>query len=215
VRERCGSEVAGARALSIATAAQQLYAVELGDGPRGVVLIHGSGSRGLCNWSAELEWMQDAGLHVLAYDQTCVGESTCAAPQEPEGDLRAAVSELKRRGAVAVIAIAASAGGPQAIDVASDPTSGVAAAVALSPVGPASSDTPRIPLLIAADPADTFVDLRSLRSVREAAPDLVNLEVVRGTGHAQQLLYDAARPTRGSALRKVMLAFVARHGGGR
>ena len=214
LQERCGVDVEGVRSRVITTATQQLYGVEVGRGTRGVVLVHGSGSGGLCNWAAELEWLRDAGLYVLAYDQACVGESSCADPLEARQDLRAAVAELKRQGAVSVIAVGASAGAPLTIELAADTRSGAAAVVALSPVGSAGSGTPRIPLLIAVDPDDTSIDLPVLRTVRDSAPDLVKLEVLRRSGHAQELLYDDGQ-TGESAFRAIMLAFVSRHGGSR
>jgi pimeloyl-ACP methyl ester carboxylesterase len=98
--QRCPEQSDGprsgtARAIR-STSGEHLYAVEAGLGRRGIVLVHGSGSRGLCNWWRELGWLPAAGYLVVAYDQACVGESSCHSDQRPVDDLVSVVADLRR-----------------------------------------------------------------------------------------------------------------------
>lgn len=223
--ERCGEAPTEATASYFKTKTERLYAVEAGEGPRGVVLVHGSGNGGLCNWRAELGWLSEAGLRVLAYDQSCIGESTCNDSSATADDLRGAVSELKRRGATDVVVVGASAGGPAAIQVAADAEAGIAAAVALSPAG---SESPiesagwegrdgvaaaialEVPLLIAAAPDDDNLDVAYLMEMRASASQLLTLDVLPAqAGHAQGVLYAPADSTEPSPFRKRFLDFVS------
>lgn len=213
--QRCGDAPTTATASYVKTKTEQLYAVEAGSGQRGVVLVHGSGNGGLCNWKSELGWLDEAGLHVLAYDQSCVGESTCNDGSATSDDLRGAVAELKRRGATTVVVVGASAGGPAAIQVAADDQAGIVAAAALSPAGVESPiESPgwegrdgidaaralKVPLLIAAAPDDDSLEVGYLEQMRNVAPSGLTLDVLPAqAGHAQGVLYapaDGAAPSR-------------------
>lgn len=222
--ERCGDDVPGAKDAFFKTPTEQLYGVEVGTGPRGVVLVHGSGNRGMCNWAAELEWMSAAGLHVLAYDQSCIGESTCNDGAATAADLHGAVEELKRLGASNVVVVGASAGGPMAIQVAADDEANIAGAVALSPAGAAdvisspgwegrdgrgAASALVVPLLVVAAPDDGDVDVGYLEEMRDDAPTQLTLEVLpAGSGHAQQVLYESTESTAASPFRDTFLDFL-------
>ena len=113
---------------------EQLYAVTAGTGETAVVLVHGSGTIGVCAWAADFGWLADAGHRVIGYDAACVGNSTCDADQPaPVEDLASVVAAARDDGAERVVVLAASAGGPMAPQIAAVPDAGVDAAVALSP----------------------------------------------------------------------------------
>ena len=113
---------------------EQLYAVTAGSGETAVVLVHGSGTTGVCAWAADIGWLADAGHRVIGYDAACVGNSTCDADgPHPCEDLASVVAAARDDGAERVVVLAASAGGPMAPQIAAVPDTGVDAAVALSP----------------------------------------------------------------------------------
>lgn len=204
VEARCGVSVPNARTRFIGRPGNRLSSVTVGRGSPGVVLVHGSGSLGLCNWAADLRWMAEAGLRVLAYDQPCVGESDCDISDR--AGLQRAVATLETAGASRIFVIAASAGGEAAITAAADPELDLASAVALSPVGAVQRVRFRTSLLIAGDPADSYLDLASLRAV--ATPSLVDLRLVRGGGHAQELLHSGDAAGGPSEFRRELLEFL-------
>jgi pimeloyl-ACP methyl ester carboxylesterase len=150
--------------------------------------------------------MAEAGLRVLAYDQPCVGESDCDISDR--AGLQRAVATLETAGASRIFVIAASAGGEAAITAAADPELDLASAVALSPVGAVQRVRFRTSLLIAGDPADSYLDLASLRAVTRAAPSLVDLRLVRGGGHAQELLHSGDAAGGPSEFRRELLEFL-------
>ncbi len=99
-----------------------------------MVLVHGSGTVGVCAWAADIGWLADAGHRVIGYDAACVGNSTCDADEPaPVEDLASVVAAARDDGAERVVVLAASAGGPMAPQIAAVPDGGVDAAVALSP----------------------------------------------------------------------------------
>jgi pimeloyl-ACP methyl ester carboxylesterase len=206
-----------------------LYGLEAGAGSKVVVLVHGSGSRGACVWTNELSWMADAGLRVVAVDLPCVGHSTC--PREPERPLTAltdvAASFAESDPSAKVAVVAASAGGPVAIHLASQPGSAIAATVALSPAGIESSlsengtrvmtldaaEGIRVPTLIATSPDDGAVDQQAIATLKATAPQqLASVELLpAGSGHAQEILNDATDPAKPSAFRARLVAFLSDH----
>ena len=100
--------------------------VAAGSGETAVVLVHGSGTVGVCAWAADIGWLADAGLRVVGYDAACVGNSTCEADEPaPVEDLASVVASVRDDGAERVVVLAASAGGPMAPQIAADPDGGV------------------------------------------------------------------------------------------
>lgn len=201
---------------------QQLYAVNAGSGRLGVVLVHGSGSRGMCNWAKEIGWLARAGFQVVAYDQSCVGESTC--PSEPRHveDLLKVVGDLRQRGATQVTVVGASAGGSLPLVAAARPNSGISAVVSLSTAGLAqpigSADAPdanpssvtaslRVPVLYVLARDDTASSVAEVTSFQADTKGSQLALLPAGSGHAQEVLYakDGQQP---SAFRQTFLAFL-------
>ena len=219
--ERCGETDAGqpTTARMIATASgEKVYAVEAGRGPLGVVLVHGSGSRGICNWAKEIGWLAQAGLHVLGYDQSCVGDSTCQGETRPVDDLISVVADLRRRGVTEVAVVGASAGGALPLVAAARPRSGISSVVSLSavlsaPVGDTMASkvvagirAPVMYVLAADDPASSPAELRAFQ---RRTPGSSQVLLPAGSGHAQALLYDPAG-IKPSGFRQTFLAFLRR-----
>lgn len=229
--DRCpGSSLpATVRPTLIPRADSYVYGLEAGSGTRTIVLVHGSGSRGVCVWTNEIGWLASAGFRVLAVDLPCVGVSTCpAGPERPLaalGELAAYLKKTEPNAKVGVIA--ASAGGPVALHLASRADSGFAAAVALSPAGIESNlqengtdlstldaaTKVRIPTLVATAPDDGTVDQGAVAEVKTGAPaELMRVELLpAGSGHAQEVLYDSTRAGAASPFRAAMTAFLTQH----
>lgn len=206
-----------------------IYGLEAGSGSKAVVLVHGSGSRGACVWTNELSAMAEAGFRVVAVDLPCVGHSTCPrAPERPLAaltDVATAFSESNPSAKVAVVA--ASAGGPVALHLASQPGREIAATIALSPSGIESSLSEndvrvatldaakgiRIPSLVVAAPDDGTVDQEAFGTLKTTAPQpFARVEILPpGSGHAQEILYDASDDTKPSAFRARFVAFLNEH----
>jgi len=199
--ERCQKEpVAGVKALRFPSAGAALFGIEAGSGGRGVVLVHGEGSRGACAWWPEIAALADRGFHVLAFDHRCTGWSTCPHDQDVVSDVLKAVTELRRRGAQHVAVVAADTGVPEALDAAARGRSGIDAVVTLSaaaqegtrPSPAADPPEVRVPALFAVardDPKAPVALTRAMyrRSSREARR-MVVLPAV--SGHAQTMLHE-------------------------
>lgn len=101
----------------------ELYGAELGSGPKGVVLVPGTSSDGLCNWAVVAAALAKDGFHVLAIDSRCQGDSGCNLDNEfaLDVDVVAAVAELRKRGATTVTAVGESRGGAVVLAAAARP----------------------------------------------------------------------------------------------
>ncbi|WP_109506689.1 alpha/beta hydrolase [Nocardioides speluncae] len=101
----------------------ELYGAELGSGPKGVVLVPGTSSDGLCNWAMVAAALAKDGFHVLAIDSRCQGDSGCNLDNEfaLDVDVVAAVAELRERGATTVTAVGESRGGAVVLAAAARP----------------------------------------------------------------------------------------------
>ena len=195
---------------------EQLYAVGAGTGRTGVVLVHGSGSRGICNWANELGWMSQAGLNVVGYDQSCIGESTCQGEARPVQDLLAVVADLRRRGASKVVVVGASAGGALPLVAAVQPRSGISSVVSLSAVLEAPVDdvraseavpSIRVPVLYVLAADDTASSPAEVRSFEKRTRGSRLVLLPSGSGHAQAVLYDSSG-SRPSSFRQTFLDFL-------
>ncbi|KGN37735.1 hypothetical protein [Knoellia subterranea] len=126
-----------------------------------------------------------------------------------------------------VVVVAASAGGPTAIQLATRADSGIAAAVALSPGGiegiveegetklstQEAADNVRVPTLVVTDPDDTSVDSATIARLAADPPEVLTVETLpAASGHAQEVLYDTQNPSRPSAFRVRLLTFLASGG---
>lgn len=219
--DRCGGVDTGeTETFSIdSPTGDQLYAASAGSGETTVVLVHGSGTTGICAWAADFAWLADTGHRVIGYDAACVGNSTCDADEPaPVEDLAAVVAAARNDGADRVVVLAASAGGPMALQIAAVPDIGVDAAVALSPAdldlevpgsdlssvdAAAAATVPVLYVLAEGDPNGEVADVRELADSSSTA----ELLVPQGPGHAQELLSsESGGPTE---VRRRVIAFVA------
>jgi alpha-beta hydrolase superfamily lysophospholipase len=115
--EKCGPDTSGVTAqpfwLTTADRAQ-LYTIEAGSGPVGLVLAHESPGD-LCGWLPYVSTLTASGLRVLAFDFRGFGSSRAPAPAKDyyayDRDLRAAVARLRADGATRVFLVGASFGG--------------------------------------------------------------------------------------------------------
>lgn len=201
IEKRCGSDAPDGvpqKSLTVrSTDGVRLRAVELGRGPRGVVLLHQAGEIGLCGWWRYAGRLAGDGFHVIAYDLRCRGESSC-----PEGkirpgaiaDTRAVVGALRDRGARKVALVGASYGGAIAIGAASEVQvdSVVALSAALYDLDLGGGLTARkavakirVPVLFAVAPDDPDSPIRTDRYLlSKARRGIVTFtELPAGVGH--------------------------------
>ena len=76
--QRCGQPDHPANTFGFRTADNvSLDGVEVGQGAKGVVLVHENGSRALCGWWPYAVSLADGGFHVLLFDMRCSGLSGC------------------------------------------------------------------------------------------------------------------------------------------
>jgi alpha-beta hydrolase superfamily lysophospholipase len=90
----------------------RLYGIEAGTGRTGVVLAH-EGGADLCGWLPYVSTLQQAGMHVLAFDFRGYGSSdrSSTASLALGRDLAGAVAHLRSDGATNVFLTGASMGG--------------------------------------------------------------------------------------------------------
>jgi pimeloyl-ACP methyl ester carboxylesterase len=203
-----------------------LAGVEAGDGPLGVVLIHGSGNLGRCVWTNEIPALTEAGFHILAIDHACVGASDCPDDKDKVADVASAAAELRRRGAEVVGVIGASAGTAETIVAGAHVD--LDAVVALSPMAfdvamtltapdtvnaAASAITVPTMLVVGTDDRNASVDAVTALS-RSLPAGIGTLLVVEGGGHAQELLYPegaTADSVPGGPTYDAVIAFLKQH----
>jgi hypothetical protein len=109
----------GATETTIDAPGGEIDAVEMGDGPVGVVLAHGASTTKEL-WYPLMPALADAGMHAVAFDFG----------SDREGDIRAAMSYLQDAGAEKIVLIGSSLGGSNVLDVATGDS--VAAVVTFS-----------------------------------------------------------------------------------
>ena len=101
---RCGAPERHATVFTFRTTdGVRLDGAIVGSGPRGVVLVHESGSAGLCGWWPYAVRLASSGLRAMVFDLRCYGSSACPVKhvQGTGSDAAAAVAALRRRGATA------------------------------------------------------------------------------------------------------------------
>lgn len=187
----CPNEPGSARPLTLTTDKNlTLPATEIGTGPKGVLLVPETGSRGECGWMPYAADLAAKGLHILL-----VGEGDVSA-------VDAALNELHADGATTIVVVGASAGATTALAAeagsAAESAPGVAAVVALSAdeLGtlPAEAPTIHVPVLMAVAEGDAYVstaDERGLFDALAAPASLKTLDVrPGGAGHGWDLLAD-------------------------
>ncbi|OIV37494.1 hypothetical protein BIV57_10660 [Mangrovactinospora gilvigrisea] len=200
----------------------RLQAVEMGSGPRGVVLVPETGVQLLCGWWEFASYLAGAGFHVLLFDVRCTGGSSCgttttSSPATSDADIAAATARLKARGARRIVLLGGSTGGSQAItaaalgkdpavravaslsaDLLDDPSTGVTAA----------APKLRVPLLMSVAPGDPYVTLADTRKVLGLAGSSDKRLVVApaDAGHGWDLV---SPPT--DRIARIVTAFLRSH----
>jgi pimeloyl-ACP methyl ester carboxylesterase len=192
----------------------KLAALELGRGPRGVVLAHGYGGT-FCEMIGEARRLARSGYRVLAVDLRNHGSSAPArqeARYRIDRDVASSASVLRRRGARTIVLMGSSMGASAVVAgaaIASPPVDGV---VSLS--SPASLATLDVesaarhvtaPTIFAAGELDRdfAADAQKLYDASPAADK--RLTIVKGSGaHGSALL-------RHRSLRRGVEAFIAAH----
>lgn len=199
----------------------ELFAAELGDGPRGLVLLHGTSASALCNWAKAAPWLVAAGYHVLAIDHRCQGFSGCGTGTEDalDKDVVAAVRKLRGLGAKTVTVVGESRGGAVALAAAARPDADMDAVVSLSGVwfdgsytGPSPAALPElvtritVPTLYVSSLDDDLVDQAEYHALSEATAHSEAV-VLKAAGHGA-LMLGTDEPS--AFYRKQFTAFLAR-----
>ncbi|WP_053647013.1 MULTISPECIES: alpha/beta hydrolase [unclassified Streptomyces] len=193
----------------------RLSGLVLGSGPRGVVLSHENGWN-ICSWLAFAEELAAAGYQVVVYDQRNVhgGASERGGRADNlhfDRDVRAAVQQLRNRGATRVLAGGASMGGTATATAAPGIPGLVGLLILSSPRAlPAMNPLPglaevTVPSFFAAATGDqTFAD--EVRALYEAsgAKDK-RIRILDSHVHGVDMMEDG---TAGARLHDQVLAFV-------
>jgi pimeloyl-ACP methyl ester carboxylesterase len=224
VGKLCGFPDAPGRLTKIrATDGVRLAAIQIGTGPRGVVLIPELGMAGECGWWQYAANLAAHGFNVVAFDHRCKGDSDCpsgpagslgSAASAPAGlmaDINGAVRSLRAAGAVQVALVGGSQGGAEALIAAARPQPGVTGVAALSadelPLPLATSPYPataqaaaprvRLPALMAVSSADPGISVQDTQRLYASVGSRSKRLVVLGpqAGHGWDLV-DADGPGR-------------------
>jgi len=191
-----------------------LHGVIAGRGPTGIVLAHEFRSDA-CGWAFFVpELTKGAGRQVLAFDFAGDGSSDLNPDGRLDLDVRAAVAEVRRRGATKVVVIGASKGGTAVVTAAAGTGTGIDGVVSLSAVASylqADAETAAakvtVPVLFAASEGDsTTADVaRSLaRSCGCAYPKVL---IFHSGLHGTRMLTGGSD---GPALRTAIEALISR-----
>ncbi|MGH3095649.1 MAG: alpha/beta hydrolase [Streptosporangiales bacterium] len=224
LQERCGTKPSvPADALTFESGnGARLYGAEMGDGPRGLVLVHQVGSEGMCGWLHGAEHFAGKGYHVLLFDQVCYGDSACPSGASLAADVPAAASKLRHLGAASVVAVGASQGGgvvvvaaahhPKAFDGVVVLSGQLDARFSFSAPHTAQDAAPKVtaPILFAIARKDDVATVAQTRAVaRSTASKHRQVVVLPMTmGHGIDLVTDIdGKPTRFD--RKTLLPFLA------
>ena len=204
VRDSCASAGERASALQFFTVDDRpLVGVQLGSGPVGIVLAHGSNGS-LCEWIGYARELAAAGYRVLPYD----------AGPEFNGvglDAEAAIEALRRAGAQKVVVMGSSLGalavlvGGAALPVQPDAVVSLSAPDSVGYLhGLEAVARLRSPVLfMAAEDDQPFSDSARALYAAAVAPDK-QLRVVPGLAHGSSLLED-------SSLHDFVWSFIAAH----
>ncbi|MYR97183.1 MULTISPECIES: alpha/beta hydrolase [unclassified Streptomyces] len=193
----------------------RLSGLVLGSGPRGVVLSHENGWN-ICSWLAFAEELAATGHQVIVYDQRNVrgGASERGGRADNlhfDRDVRAAVQQLRDRGATHILAGGASMGGTATATAAPGIPGLVGLLILSSPRAlPAMNPLPglaevTVPSFFAAATGDqTFVDeVRALHKASGAKDKQIH--VLDSHVHGVDMMEDG---TAGARLHDQVLAFV-------
>lgn len=226
LQERCGTKPSvRADALTFDSGnGARLYGAEMGDGPRGLVLVHQVGSEGMCGWLHGAEYLAGKGYHVLLFDQTCYGDSACPKGASLAADVPAAARKLRGLGATSVVAVGASQGGgvvvvaaghhPNAFDGVVVLSGQLDARFSFKAPHTAEQSAPKVtaPILFGIARKDDVATVAETRAVADstASPQHRVVVLPMTFGHGIDLVTDIdGKPTRFD--RKALLPFLAKH----
>jgi predicted alpha/beta-hydrolase family hydrolase len=200
----------------------ELGGVILGEGSRGVLLVHGNLAT-LCEWAPLARVLARDDYEVLAFDMNGFGSSPPSAggPAQPRYDLdvAAGVRELRSRGATSVVIVGESVSGTAVVVAAADlqpPLDGVVDLSGPAQISGMDSETAaaelRSPVLYMASEGDGDDD--GIERVIEATPtNLRQVERVDGNRHGISLLDPYAEP-QADRLSTLVRHFIGAHSGG-
>ncbi|WP_132299256.1 alpha/beta hydrolase [Kribbella sp. VKM Ac-2568] len=192
----------------------KLTAALLGQGRRGVVLVHES-NQDVCQWLPYARELVRTGYFVLGLDLSTSGYVQYEGVQpSPLGlSVSAAAGYLRKQGAGRVVLVGASMGGTASLAAAAITTPRVDGVVSLS--APAEFDgidartaagMLRVPVLYGAAADDrSFAD--ASRVLHAATTSKKSIHIVPGTRHGVALVAQDGDPT----LRRAVGAFIAMH----
>jgi hypothetical protein len=191
----------------------KLHGVLTGSGPTGIVLAHERASDA-CLWAFFIpELMKGAGRQVLAFDFAGDGSSEFNPDGRLDLDVRAAVAEVRKRGATKVVVIGASKGGTGAVTAAAGSGTGIDGVVSLSAVASylqADAETAaakvRVPVLFAAAEDDSTTDEVAQSMAHSCGCAYPKVLIFHGGLHGTRMLRFG---TDGPALRTAIEALIS------
>jgi dienelactone hydrolase len=217
LKERCVTKAERRRVLRFrAIDGVRLIGVELGRGPRAVVLAHQGGAPpNLCGWVPYARTLAAAGYRVLVFDHRGFGSSGRAShwrrSDRVDFDVLGAIRTLRARGARSIVLGGASLGGAAVLAAAAQATPAVDGVISFSSprfyvnvnalAAVQASGVPAL-FLAAVDDTPFSDDARALFEVSPAAEK--RLEIYPGSEHGFRLLTNAST-------RAVVHAFLAGH----
>lgn len=182
-----------------------LSVLEVGSGPRAVVLSHEQGYS-ICSWVAFAQELADAGYHVMTFDYRNHGASEVSEDNDHiDRDLQVVVDEMHRRGGGSILLGGASCGGTASAVVGARDTERVGLLILSSPAqcgsldGEAAVATIKEPSYFAVSPGDMAgavqEEVERLHAASAAADK--HLEIDPSGFHGTDMLYDleSKRPT--------------------
>jgi alpha-beta hydrolase superfamily lysophospholipase len=215
LRETCVTKAERARVVRFRAGDRvRLIGVELGSGPRGVVLAH-QGASNLCIWLPYARSLAAHGYHVLAFDHRGFGSSGRASHWRRQNrvdyDVIGAVRTIRSRGAASVVIAGGSLGGAAVLSAAALATPPVSGVISFSSpltyglIDPLEAvGAFRVPaLFLAADLDGEFSDSARMLYDRCGSSDK-QLAVIPGAIHGIPLLRDPQ-------IRVLVDDFIARH----
>jgi pimeloyl-ACP methyl ester carboxylesterase len=193
----------------------EIAAVDLGEGPRGVVLAHQSDAD-MCQWLPYATLLASQGYRVVAFDFAGFGTSSRTRTPTYIDDIRTVVGYLREQNTPNVVVVGASMGATMSIVAAAAPTPPVAGVVAISPPkvfdsinAERAAPNLRVPALYIAGDEDGDYSVYA-REIEDATPEeLRGLLVVSAPEHGVALV-EAQSPA-GAAVRAAIAEFLAEH----
>jgi alpha-beta hydrolase superfamily lysophospholipase len=197
--DRCVTKADRSRVVRFkASDGTRLIGLQLGSGPRGVVLAHGYRSS-LCEWLPQARRLARAGYRVVVFDHRNHGSSSYARKRfwRVDLDVVGAVRTIRGRGATSVVLAGSSMGamavlvGGTAVQQSIDGVVSLSSPSHISTVNAEAAVTRLLAptLLVAAEDDDPFDDDARTLFAALAGRDK-RLEVVAGTAHGSGLLGD-------------------------